>query len=446
MKAARYWVMILIVFVPAAAWAQLSLPGVGPGLGLPDRTVGEASSKIIDPITGSLEADLLDRLSRSELTALLDRLRMDRTSRFLRDNRAHVERDENGDPAVRGILVATDISEASVSKAVASGFTVFERGRIDGLDLNFVKFSTRKGESLKSEQKKLQKIAREAEISGDNIYFTSATPSSCGGCGALPAALLAGGAAKTATIGLIDGGVARHGLIKIPVEQRGFAKGAPLASAHGTAIASLISMSRKDSGTGLLAADIYGSDPAGGNATAIARALGWMATRKIPVVTISLVGPDNGLLRRAIRSAQGKGMLIVAAVGNDGPAAPPRFPAAYKGVLGVTGVDRRHKALPEAGIATPVDFAAPGADIMGASPDGKTVPLRGTSYAAPLVAARLAAHYPAPDIAAIEKAVSALIGEAGILAKRARTRSMAMVWSAKIAPTDKYSDFLRGTD
>ena len=417
MKLTRNWWIIVILFMPATAWAQLSLPGVGPSLAFPDRTISDAASTMVDPVTGAVEGHLLDRLSKSELNNLLNRLRIDRINRFLRENRAHVERDRNGDPAVRGILVATDISETSISKAVENGFTVVERGRIDGLDLAFVKFSTRKSESLKSEQKKLQKIAREADISGDNIYFTSATAPSRT-AGVLPAALLAGGAAKGATIGLIDGGVARHSMIKIPVEQRGFAKGAPVSSSHGTAIASLISMSQKNSRSGLLSADIYGSDPAGGNATAIARALGWMASRKISVVTISLVGPDNGLLHRAIRSAQGKGMLIVAAVGNDGPAAPPRFPAAYKGVLGVTGVDRQHRALPEAGIATPVDFAAPGADIKGAFPGGKTVSLRGTSFAAPMVAARLAAHYPSPNIALIENALIALIGEARDLGKK----------------------------
>jgi len=417
MKLTRNWWIIAVLLMPAAASSQLSLPGVGPSLAFPDRTLGDAVSTVVDPVTGVIEGHLLDRLSKSELNGLLNRLRIDRINRFLRENRAHVERDHNGDPAVRGILVATDISEASISEAVENGFTVVERGRIDGLDLAFVKFSTREGETLKSERKKLQKIAREAEISGDNIYFTSNTASGRT-AGVLPAGLLAGGTAQDAKIGLIDGGVARHSMIAIPVEQRGFAEGAPVSSAHGTAIASLISLSQNNRGSGLLSADIYGSDPAGGNATAIARALGWMAARKISVVTISLVGPDNGLLRRAIRSAQGKGMLIVAAVGNDGPAAPPRFPAAYKGVLGVTGVDRHHRALPEAGIATPVDFAALGADINGASPGGKTVPLRGTSFAAPMVAARLAAHYPSPNIARIENAVNALISEARDLGKK----------------------------
>ena len=417
MNAMRKWWVMAIFLMPAAALAQLSLPGVGPALPFPDRVIGDPTGTILDPVAGVVDGSMLDRLSSSELASLLNRLRIDRTNRFLRENRIYVERDRNGDPAVRGILVATNISEMSIRKAVDDGFTIIERGGIDGLDLAFVRFSTRQGETLTSGQKKLQKIAREAEISADNIYFTSAA-AAIDRTNALPAALLAGGNVKGAVMGLIDGGVARHSMIKMPVEQRGFAKGAPVSSAHGTAIASLISIGQKNSARGLLSADVYGSDPAGGNATAIARALGWMVTRNVPVVTISLVGPDNGLLRQAIASAQGKGVLIVAAVGNDGPAAPPRFPAAYKGVLGVTGVDSRQRALPEAGISTPVDFAAPGADINGASPDGKTVALRGTSFAAPLVAARLAAYYPSPNIARIESSVNSLIGEAKDLGKR----------------------------
>ncbi len=43
--------------------------------------------------------------------------------------------------------------------------------------------------------------------------------------------------------------------------------------------------------------------------------------------------------------------MIVAAVGNDGPSARPAYPASYPGVLAVTGVDGRNRALIEAGRA-----------------------------------------------------------------------------------------------
>ena len=80
----------------------------------------------------------------------------------------------------------------------------------------------------------------------------------------------------------------------------------------------------------------------------------------------------------------------MAAVGNDGPSAPPLYPAAYDGVVGVTGVDARGRALLEALRGPQVDFAAPGAELAAAGPGGRYYTVRGTSFAAPLVAGLLA--------------------------------------------------------
>ncbi|WP_456261924.1 S8 family serine peptidase, partial [Campylobacter jejuni] len=91
-------------------------------------------------------------------------------------------------------------------------------------------------------------------------------------------------------------------------------------------------------------------------ALAIARALGWMATRDAPVVSISLVGPANPLLARAIAAAQARGIIVVAAVGNDGAAAPPAYPASLPGVVAVTGVDGHRHPLFEAGHALHLDY------------------------------------------------------------------------------------------
>jgi subtilisin family serine protease len=95
-------------------------------------------------------------------------------------------------------------------------------------------------------------------------------------------------------------------------------------------------------------------------------------------------------------------------VGNDGPSAPPLYPAAYAGVIGVTGVDARDRALPEAGRGAHVDFAAPGSDFSAASSSGGYARVRGTSYAAPIVAGLLAQRMQRADAGAAERARSEL--------------------------------------
>src|SRR3546814_15328799 len=80
----------------------------------------------------------------------------------------------------------------------------------------------------------------------------------------------------------------------------------------------------------------------------------------VPVINVSLVGPPNLLVRTAVTAVQRRGLIVVAAVGNDGPAAAPLYPAAYPGVVAVTGVDSNNRVLSEAGRGPHVDFAAPG--------------------------------------------------------------------------------------
>jgi subtilisin family serine protease len=133
-------------------------------------------------------------------------------------------------------------------------------------------------------------------------------------------------------------------------------------------------------------------------------------------VTVSLVGPANPLLAKVVAAAQARGLVIVAAVGNNGPAAPPGFPASYPGVIAVTGVDGRNRVLIEAGRASHLDYAAPGADMLAAGIAGRVFRVRGTSFAAPLVAATIARFYPSLSPAAFGatlKRVDALARDLG---------------------------------
>jgi subtilisin family serine protease len=393
------------------------LPGGSPvaaQLGLPQVQLPDAARTL--PTLPDVDAD--------PLIAAADRLtqvRLDRIASLVERHRDSIELDERGEPAVRGVLVASGVDDAMVAHAAKAGFALLDRERIEGLDLDLARFRVPEGRNLSRARKQLAKLLPAAAIDVDNIYSAS------GPGGALPQAALAAniGTAK-ATLGLIDGGIAAHPSVAGRVEQKGFAKGAPSASRHGTAVASLLVGSGPVQGAApgqrLLAADVYGTDPAGGNASAIARALGWLVQNGVAVTTISLVGPDNKLLAAAVMRAQQRGMLIVAAVGNDGPAAPPAYPASYRGVFAVTGVDAKARALPEAGRALHVDFAAPGDAVLAATGAASSDRLRGTSFAAPLVAGRLALRYPAPAIDAIGPAVAGLVLEARDLGTKGRDR------------------------
>ena len=195
---------------------------------------------------------------------------------------------------------------------------------------------------------------------------------------------------------MIDGGVALHpSLAGAAIEQNGFA-GQPKPTGHGTAVASLLVGNQgvfrgAANGAKLYVADVYGGSRAAGSASAIVSALGWLASHRAEVINISLVGPQNLVVAKAVEAIQRRGIRIVAAVGNDGPAAPPQYPASYPGVLAVTAVDARGRALPEAGKPAHLDFAAPGADMAAALPGSGYTRVRGTSFAAPLAAARLLA-------------------------------------------------------
>lgn len=403
MKSGRIIIAIAATLFSVAAMAQLALPtGSLPRLNVPD-----------------LPFDLsdIDLLSPERLANVLDKARVERLARFVRVNREAVDFDENRYPAVRGELVATGVTETSIAAAQKQGFRLLSRDRIEGLDISYSRFEIPAAISLKEAKKKLQQILPDAEIDADHIYFQSGVAS------VAPIATTASSISfGISSLGIIDGGVANHPSVRGRVEQNGFAKGAPSASGHGTAVAALMigigQIKGARPGASLLAADVYGTDKAGGNASAIARALGWLAGRGVSVVTISLVGPHNGLLKNAVAAAQRKGVIIVAAVGNDGPAAPPAYPASYPGVLAVTGVDGRNRALPEAGRALHTDFAAPGADIFSALGVNKRVKVRGTSFAAPLVAARLSTLYPRQSTGAVESAVRKLMAEAIDLGKK----------------------------
>lgn len=360
---------LLLCTVATPIAAQLVLPDLPQGAG---RTLGSIGGTL-----GQLGGTLGD--VTQTVRGLAD-ARLERIDRFARANRDSIERDASGDLARHGELLVIDAQADDIAKAERAGFAVLSREELGDLGIVVVRLAVPGGLSLAKAQGALARLLPGVTISADTLNFASGT-----GGRTAPSPSTTKAMPPIATpVGMIDGGVAGS----VPVaDAQGFARGAPKASDHGTAVASLLRFAGVEH---VLVADVYGSDPAGGNALAVARGIDWLIGKGVRVVSISLVGPANPLLARAVQSAQRKGAVIVAAVGNDGPAAPPAYPASYAGVIAVTAVDGRNRALIEAGKALHLDYAAPGADIYASDAAGRRVKVRGTSFATPLVASRVA--------------------------------------------------------
>jgi hypothetical protein len=394
------------------AHAQLRLPSVNLPLQSPSL-----------PFGGELLRETGSRLDRIGELPELRQLRLGTVNKLLRRHRDALEADPRGDPVVRREILAWSPGKAGLAAAEAAGLTVLRERRLDGLDEVVLVLGVPPQADTARLLERLRALDPEGSYDFNHIYTG-------GGAGA-PAAPAAGGAPAPASaalsVGLVDSGVdTGHAVFREARIARWGCADVSHPAPHGTAVAALM-VGRSSNFRGvapqarLFAADIYCDSASGGSADKIAAALAWMAKENVGVVNLSIVGPPNQTLERVVAAMVRRGHLLVAAVGNDGPAAAPLYPASYPGVVGVSAVDKRGQVLPEAGRGPQVMFAAPGNNMVSAAPGEPPFrQVRGTSFAAPIVAAMLAEALPGPDKAMAGGAVAALAKQA---AKAARDES-----------------------
>ncbi|GAA4927097.1 subtilisin family serine protease [Nonomuraea thailandensis] len=182
---------------------------------------------------------------------------------------------------------------------------------------------------------------------------------------------------------------------------------------HGTAMAGLIAGSGADDGfigvapgARILSLPMVIDDepgfavpPVEGEGTTaespLARALRYAANHGAQVVSMSIgsYGPLRSE-REAVSYALGKGVVLVAAVGNDGqtPYAKEKgtsywsFPAGYPGVIGVAATDKQGRRATFSSDNMSVMVSAPGVEVPVVKREGGYELSEGTSSAAALVA------------------------------------------------------------
>jgi hypothetical protein len=352
----RFHSILPCLLAVSPAMAQVPLPTLPPTT-LPGTPIEET-------VRGARDAADATLGTVNDYARRIDTLR--------RQERRRVDVTPAGDAMRRGEYLALDANADGLARARAAGFAVV-RQEADDIAPSIAQLRDTRNRTPARGLRALRDAMPDATIEFHHLYLPAA--------GAATASSTVSDATPTLRIGLVDGGVdARHpALSRIRVHRRG-CDGRAIPQRHGTQVATrLIAGAAGD----LFAADLWCGARAGGDTLGVIDALRWMARERVPVINLSLVGPDNAALKRTVEALASRGVLLVAAAGNDGPAAPPRYPAAYPSVIAVGALDARRRPLPESAAGPHLDFCADGV----ASRDA-----RGTSFAAPIVAHALARH------------------------------------------------------
>lgn len=169
---------------------------------------------------------------------------------------------------------------------------------------------------------------------------------------------------------------------------------------HGTAIAGIIA----GAGGPAPADGMFGLAPAakilpvrvavGSQAASsvIAQGIVWAADHGAQIINMSMGSPEpDPLLRQAVTYALSKDIVLVASAGNEGQNGnAPMYPAAFPGVISVSGTDENGTFWAPSESGHGITLAAPATDIYSTNDQGQYVHAEGTSYAAAYVSAAAA--------------------------------------------------------
>ena len=370
----------------------------------------DIDSEVQDSVEAAVEEDVDDRV----MLAIEDRLDLE-IDEIVDNLESDLEIDESrilkeqwlvmAEPAVFNELTSKGYLFDTVTELPALGLRLAEVAAPSSFDITEVRDGV------------LDVVGKDRAEVDLNHFYTAGVPRSTTDDGVAPRTAMAFPEdldELDLRVGMIDSRVdTEHpALVRSQIESRSFARqGADAPDFHGTAIASIIAANSDEyqglaPNAHLYAASVFEIDKERGeiaSTVSLIRALDWLMSSQVDVVNISLAGPPNRLLEKALSRAAEQQVVVMAAAGNGGPVARPMYPAAYETVVAVTAVDSTQQVFRLANRGDYLALAAPGVDLRHARAGGGYATSSGTSFAVPFAvtaAARLSRLVPKTDIIA----------------------------------------------
>jgi len=299
------------------------------------------------------------------------------------------------------VFVASGQAQAAATALQSQGATLLRTRSLPQMGRTMLLFSFPGDLSLQRARALLGAAAPGAEVDLHHIYGFAADPR------VYAAAMIGDDPGRACTlrravrVGMIDGPVNRShpALAGVRVSRNSVLTQGERAvrSEHGTAVAGLIggapsggALAGFAAGAQIFAAEAFANTKGreGARLENVAAGLDWLLGNNVRLVNLSMSGSTNRAFASILSRARQKGMIMVAAAGNDSTS-KLRYPAGSPDTIAVTAVDAAGRIYGKANSGKHIEFAAPGVDLYVAKGNGGGY-RSGTSYAAPIVTALLA--------------------------------------------------------
>jgi hypothetical protein len=312
---------------------------------------------------------------------------------------------ENGWRAVKGqwLLLANDKNKKSL---LQHGAKIITEARYAGLGIAMLHFSVPTDLDSKQALSKILSSQAALSLARNHIYHVQSQTSTLvtknlahentqKHVGSSPACEL------QVKVGIVDSAIdTKHTAFNhADITTKSFLpKNLAASLQHGTVIASLLVGKNEQLIPLLPAGKIYSAQVfyqqsdyvQGATLNAIIEGVNWLLEQDVQVINMSLAGPENQILHQVLTAAIAQGAIIVAAAGNEGPAAQPMYPAAYPDVIAVSAIDKSQQPYRWSNRGGYIDYSALGVNVLAAQSGQRMGRESGTSIAAPHVTATIA--------------------------------------------------------